>query len=73
MSIHFLIVVSLVASALSAVAGIVGLWSSSGDWEEPLVERGHTFVTSSPQRFNRTHVYTIGRGVSPRPSPGGKR
>jgi hypothetical protein len=71
--VQILIIVALVSSVLSAVAGIVGLWSTAADWDEPAPDASHTFVTSPPQRFNRPDVYRIGHGVTPRFSRGGKR
>jgi hypothetical protein len=67
-----LILVALISSVLSAVAGIVGLWSAAAAWEEPGADVRHTFVTPPPQRFNRPDVYRIGYGVTPRPNRGGE-
>jgi hypothetical protein len=71
--VQVLILAALVATVLCAVAGIVGLWSTNGDWDEPAAQASHTFVTDPTQRFNRPDVYRIGHGVTPRFSRGGKR
>lgn len=72
---QILIIASLVASVLCAVAGVIGLWSFSTAAERgtPPPESSHTFVTRTPQRFNSRDVYRIGHGATPRFSRGGKR